>query len=232
MIVYRTFEAGFIESFEAVFSENGIARAEADPDHGRDRGAAEHDLRRPRRDRAGPPELPRQGAPQHARSTSRSRSPRSSSASRCCSCTGRASRSASGSLEQRDPDHLLDAGHRDRLHLRLAAVRRPRGRSRPPGDRRRAGAGRRRRSARTGGRPSGGSPCRRSAGASPTASSSRRRASSASSARSASSPAGSPARPRPCRCSSAISSRRLTEVRGYAAAMVLAVDRADGPRSR
>ena len=67
MIVYRTFEAGFIESFEAVFSENGLARAEADADHGRDRGAAEHDLRRAHGDRPGPPELPRQGAAQHAR---------------------------------------------------------------------------------------------------------------------------------------------------------------------
>ena len=86
-------------------------------------------------------------------------------------------------------------------------VRRPRGRAGPARDRRPTRSRRRRRSAPTAGRPSGGSRCRRSAGASPTASSSPPPAPWASSARSRSSPAGSPARPRRCRCSSRTSSR-------------------------
>ena len=76
-----------------------------------DRRAAEHGLRGRLRAGARPPAVPRQGDPRTRSSTSRSRSPRSSSASRCSSSTGPRRLVRTDWLsDARDPDHLLAAG--------------------------------------------------------------------------------------------------------------------------
>ncbi len=65
MVFFRTFENGFAEAFDAARGgrPDGPRLTAAD---GRDRGTAEHDLRRRLRDRARPPQLPRQGDPERA----------------------------------------------------------------------------------------------------------------------------------------------------------------------
>ena len=111
-----------------------------------------------------PPALPGQRASSTRSSTCRSRSRRSSSGSRSSCSTAAAAGSAHWFDGARDPDPLRAAVDGARDDLRLAAVRRARGRADAARDRRRAGAGRAHARRRRAGRRSGGSRCRRSAG--------------------------------------------------------------------
>ena len=115
-------------------------RLQADADHHGDRGAAEHDLRDRLRARDRAPPLPRQGPRQRLR---RPAARALAGRRRAVALPALRPRRLVRQLARRprDPGALLAPGDGDRDDLRLAAVRRARGRADAARDRRRAGAG-------------------------------------------------------------------------------------------
>ncbi len=210
LVFVEAFDEGIAHAMGVGDHAGGAARLLPDDVDGRDRGAAEHGVRRADGARPGPPRLPRQGVPQRPDRPSvrdlagRDRSfadPRLRQRRRLVRPLAR---------RERDSDDLHADRDGDRDDVRLPAVRRPRGRAGPARDRDRSGGGRLHARRRRLADLLADHAARRSAGASPTASFSRPRGRWASSARSASSPGGSRARPRPCRSTSRSSSRSST----------------------
>ena len=204
-----TFENGFDAAWAALSSPGDDPRLQADADHHGDRRAGEHRLRDRLRARDRAPQVPRQGHRERVRRPA------------ARALAGRRRAVALPALRPRrlvrrwlsrprHPGPLRAPVDGDRDDLRLAAVRRARGRPDAARDRRRAGAGCAHAGRLVLADVSAHHAARDPLGGRSTASSSRRRAASASSAPSPSSPATLRARRRPPRCASRSATSRST----------------------
>ena len=141
---------------------DGAARPVPHRGHRRHRRAAQHAVRRVLRAAAGAPLVPRQGLPQHAdRRAVRGLADRGRAGAGARLRAHRLVRRLAHG--QRHPGDLRLAVHGAGHHLRLAALRRARGRARAAGSGRRAGPGGAHARGAPRGRRSGASRCRRSA---------------------------------------------------------------------
>ena len=142
MIFYKTFEDGIGAAARRDHLARRPPRAEADPADGRDRGAAEHDLRGRLRAAAGPPQVEGQRGDRRDHQPPLRDLPGRDRPLALPPLRHRAAGSARRSAEAGHRGPLLGAGDGPGQHLRLAAVRRPRDGAGPAGDRHRPGAGR------------------------------------------------------------------------------------------
>ena len=141
IVFYRTFENGYDAAWDALSSPETVQRVQADADHHGDRRAREHGLRDRLRARDRAAQVPGQGARERLR---RPAARPLAGRRRAVALPALRPRRLVRRLAHRPrrPGAVRAPVDGDRDDLRLAAVRRPRGRADAARDRRRAGAGR------------------------------------------------------------------------------------------